>query len=96
MRIDYTSTEARKVHWDYIVKIGDVLHDDTLSFEQKRDEVARRILASGAVREDTDRSVDLRALAEELQDAADVDEYDWIMDDIYDLADTGKFLWVGP
>lgn len=93
--IDTMSTTTRKTQWDHIIKIGDVIYDDDLTFEQKRDAVVKRILKSSAVRDGT-RGEELRALAGELGEAADADDYDWIIGDIYDLADAGKWLWLGP
>ena len=86
---------TRTRHWNRIVRIGDLISSDVLSFEQKRNEVVRRLRKSSAIR-DGDKGELLRELVDELAETTNGDEYDWVMDDVYDLADDGKWLWLGP
>ena len=81
--------------WRHIIKIGDLIYDDDLTFESKRDGVVDRIRKS-AVLKDGIRGRELAGLIEELTETIDVEEYDDVMHDIYNLADAGKWLWLGP
>ncbi len=86
---------GRRIRWQHTVKIGDVLNSDELTFEQRRDAIVARLQESSAMKDGRKGEV-LTDLVADLADADDEDEYDWFMEDIYDLADTDKFLWVGP
>lgn len=86
----------RSANWTHIIKIGDLIFNDDLTFEQKRDGIVSRLRESDAMSTDNEQGVELGMLVDDLADTPDVDTFDWVMSDIYDLADAGKWLWVGP
>lgn len=86
---------VRRTRWQHTVKIGDLLDSDELTFEQRRDAIVARLQKSSAMKDGRKGEV-LTDLVADLADADDENEYDWFMEDIYDLADSDKFLWVGP
>jgi len=81
--------------WRYVVRIADIYEMEAHPFEQKRDLVVERVKASDAMA-DEEFGETLTELIEELGVTDDPDEFDSVMDSIWDLGDTGKFLWLGP
>jgi hypothetical protein len=75
--------------WDRKVLLGDVFRNEAMSFEQIRDEIARRIRAT----EWHSGSDVVRELVDELADCADTDEFDAVWDAIYDEADEDR-VWI--
>lgn len=86
--------------WKYKVRLRD-LHEryesGELTVREVGVELAARLRASGAWHDD-DRGWrdELRHIAEELrEEVEDVQDYDRILNDLYDLGDAGHMLWVG-
>lgn len=78
--------------WDHRLQLGDVFHNEDMPFEQRRDEIVRRIKAARFYRTD-DRSLSLDDIVDELADAEDYDEFDDAWDSFYDYADVHR-IWV--
>lgn len=76
--------------WDRKINLGDVFHNDSLTFEQIRDVAVQRIRRSGWL---TDDDYTLTGLVDELAETADADEFDCVWDEIYDHADIDR-VWI--
>lgn len=77
--------------WDVTLYLGDVFHNEDLTFEEKRDEIVQRIQNSGWL-EATDSDT-FAELVEELGDTDDVEEFDQVWDLIYDQANLDR-VWI--
>lgn len=81
--------------WKAKLRIGDVFHNDGLSFEQRRDAIVRRfraLLQAGDVSQDS-FGLSISELVDELAETENPDEFDWVWDEIYDWADTER-VWI--
>lgn len=76
--------------WTHRLNLADVFNDENRTFEQRRDEIARRIKAAPFYNTSNYELVDI---VEELGDSLDVDEFDGAWDRFYDYADTHR-IWV--
>lgn len=81
--------------WKHKLYLGDFFHDEEKTFEQIRDEVARRIRrASWFEPFDTDDySVTLENLVEEIEGCTNADDFDEVWTEFYDWADENR-IWV--
>jgi hypothetical protein len=80
--------------WKYTINVAPVFHSETLSFEERRDAVARTLRASSWVRSKTGPYDNLLpALVDELADTEDADEFDSVWGAVYDEADTDR-AWI--
>ncbi len=78
--------------WDRRLDVAGVFHTDALTFEQRRDAVARAVRASGWL--DGRDMFDALVLAVEgLEQAEDADEFDGWWDEVYDHADYDR-VWI--
>ena len=73
--------------WIHRLDVGDVFHNDDLTFPEKRDEMVRRIRALPII------STRLSDIADNLAAAETPDEWDDPWDDFYDYADERR-IWV--
>ena len=84
--------------WDITIRgFKTVLHDDTLSMEQKGVSIASMIRRSSwhvADMNSDDYSEDLDMALEMIEHPDDVDDFDEGLDWIYDMADTDR-VWLG-
>ena len=78
--------------WDRRINVGDIFHNDDLTFEQSRDRIAARIKGSTWYTAEGEDS-ELWALVDELADTEDTDEFDAVWNGIYDLADFHR-VWI--
>lgn len=78
--------------WLHVVKVGDVANDDSLSFRQKRDEIAKRLRSEFT--KEVSQGTEIQALISDLESSVDVEEFDTALDSIYDWGDRGKRLWL--
>ena len=78
--------------WDGTLRLADVFHNDSLSFEAKRDAIVHRIRATAWFK-DKDEYDDLVYLVEELADAEDNGSFNAVWSEIYDIAD-GDRVWI--
>lgn len=81
--------QAGRPIWDRSIRLGDVFHNDALTFEQSRDEIVARVRATQWC-EDSDV---VRDLLDELADCADTVEFDAVWDAVYDEADIDR-VWI--
>lgn len=80
--------------WKYTVNIADIWNNDELPFEERRDEIVKRIRASDwyKVRNATDLS-ELFSLTEDLEVSDTPDEFDEYWNLLYDEADADR-CWI--
>ena len=83
---------AGKPIWDRKIRLGDVFHNDDLTFEQKRDLIVSRIRTSGWLK-GCDEYDDLVMFVEELSETTTAAEFDGPWDEIYDIADAER-VWI--
>ena len=78
--------------WNRKIKLGDVFHNEDMTFEQRRDSIVSRVRASCWLigRDEFD---DLVLLVEDLATAEDAREFDEMWDAIYDIADYDR-VWI--
>lgn len=76
--------------WRYTLKLVDVFHDDDMPFEEKRDEIVRRIKAAKFY---DPAGWELGDVMDGLEQAEDVGEFDEAWADFYDWADRER-VWV--
>lgn len=78
--------------WDQKIPIGPIIRDESLTFEQTRDGVHGLLTSSPWVKDSAEFS-DLRALVEELGDTETDQEFNAVLDFIYDHADADR-VWL--
>jgi hypothetical protein len=78
--------------WDHKLNLADVFHNEEMTFEERRDAIARRVRTSAWLR-NRDNSDPLPYLIDELADTADAGEFDEVWDVIYDYADADR-VWI--
>lgn len=78
--------------WAFTVKLGDVFHDDSKSFIERRDEIVRRLRTSRWLygRDEPDSAMEA---LEGLAGAEDAKEFDGWLDELYDCADWER-CWI--
>lgn len=84
---------AGKPVWDRKVNITGILHNEELTFEQRRDALVGVLQASTWVKQ-CDEDDDLPQLVEELAGTEDTEEFNAVWDAIYDVADADR-VWIG-
>jgi hypothetical protein len=78
--------------WAFTVRFSPVFHDETLTFEERRDQLVGILRRSKWFKSREDGGV-LHAIAEGLAGADDVDEFDGWWDELYDEADYDR-VWI--
>jgi hypothetical protein len=79
--------------WLKKIPLGDVFHNEEMTFEQRRDETVRRLRSSGWLTMTAD-DFDLSDMFDELGETRDGNEFDEVWDRIYDQADYDR-VWIG-
>jgi hypothetical protein len=74
--------------WSQTLDLSDVFHAD-MPFEEKRDEMVRRIRALDPNEQDGE----LQSIADDLAETTDGDEWDQPWDSFYDWADHNR-VWI--
>lgn len=76
--------------WDHKVNILDILHryPEGVTFEQVRDEIANIIENNPIFKSFEGR--------DEFRDCTAIEEFDAVLNDLYDWADENKRVWLGP
>jgi hypothetical protein len=85
---------AGKPVWDHTIKIGHVWRNDEYTFEQRRAEIVACVRRSSWYKTAvTEEDSDLVELVENLATEGDVEEWDCLWDEFYDLADHDR-VWI--
>lgn len=84
-----------KPAWARTIDLSRVFHDETLSFEERRDALVRRLKASRWFREADQAEFDgvYDIVTDHLAYAEDSEEWDDWWDELYDLADFDR-VWI--
>lgn len=88
------NTHTGTAAWKHKVEIGDILWEPFDTYEEYRDALVDRFRQNPAILEDGDNGEELAGLLEELADTTSPEEFDYVWDSIYDLADDRKWLWI--
>lgn len=88
-RIARARRAAGQPIWAHHLDVSDVFHNDTLTFEQRRDRIVARLRASVWHRD----SETVQELTDELADSENGDEFDGPWDGLYDEADYNR-VWI--
>ncbi len=78
--------------WHVTIKLGDFFRSDDLTVEEKAKEIVKRIRDS-RWRDISGSQLLLDDLLEELGSVADAAEFDYVWNEIYDLADIDR-VWI--
>ena len=78
------------MNWEHNLLIADVFHDEARSFEERRDLIVKRILASRFWDAEDE---DLVTIVEDLGKAPDEDRFDEFWDEFYNWCDEHA-VWV--
>lgn len=76
--------------WTHRLHLGDVFHNDDMTFEARRGAIVRRIKAA---RFYSDDNWTLWSVVDELADTTDPEDFDNVWDAFYDWADSNR-VWV--
>jgi hypothetical protein len=83
---------AGKPTWAHTIRLNGLMVDDAATFEYKRDNLARILLASKWVKEMEEYS-DLPRLIEEMGEAEGVENFNYLLSLVYDEADVDR-VWI--
>jgi hypothetical protein len=75
--------------WKYTLNLATVFHNESMTFEERRDRIVARTRAS-AWYKSKDVGDELRVLVADLADALDQAQFDTVWDAIYDEADADR------
>jgi hypothetical protein len=97
----FHTTRNRKervmTNWRYTLKLKDVFHDDERTFEERRDEVVKRIKAAPFYSKDWEFAANdfwwIEDIVERIEESTNGDEFDVPWMDFYDLMDI-ECVWV--
>jgi len=78
--------------WREVIHLGDVFHNDDMTFEQRRDAIVERIKSSHWYQQ-YDGNQKLGFIMDDLEEAEDVDWFDEVWNDFYDIADQ-ELIWI--
>jgi hypothetical protein len=81
-----------KAAWEHKINLADVFHNDDLTFGESRDAIVSRVRASAWFKA-KDEYDDLVYLVEELADSERKYHFDYVWDEIYDIADCDR-VWI--
>lgn len=79
--------------WAETINVGDVFHNEELTFEERRFAIVARIQASKWYKRENKECGELVYVLDDLASAEDEDEFDSAWDEIYDLADYAR-VWI--
>jgi hypothetical protein len=83
---------AGKPSWQYTLRLSGLYHAESLTHEERRDAIVRRIRKSPWFRANEEFS-DLHEAVEELSETTDLAEFNAVFDTLYDLADYDR-VWI--
>jgi uncharacterized protein YozE (UPF0346 family) len=78
--------------WQQTIRLGDVFHDESLTFDQRRDQIVERLRQSRWFKH-RDAFDMLADLIEELAGTENESDFDEVWNSIYDEADADK-VWI--
>ena len=84
--------DAGQPVWEWKIDLAGIFHNDSLPFEQWRDQIVETLRASTWVKRAEEFS-DLREAVDELADTEDLAEFNQVWAAIYDLADYDR-VWI--
>ena len=77
--------------WAHRIDLSDAFHNDTLTFEERRDAIAKRLKASPWYKDADVAEFDgVHDVVNEIGHAEDAEEFDGWWDELYDLADIDR------
>jgi hypothetical protein len=76
--------------WKKKVQLGDVFRNEDMTFEARRDAIVERLKKLSYYHSDEE----FRGLVDELAEAVDHEDFDWVWEDIYNWSDRDKRLWI--
>jgi hypothetical protein len=74
------------------VRLKDFWNEEDMPFKEKRDRFVQRVKASGWL-EKSEQAEELECLLGEIGDTETVDDFDWVLGLIYDIADYDR-IWI--
>lgn len=96
-------------NWKYRINVWDIFHNESMSFEERRDAIVKRIMDSSAYKRavrlvekmdpggETDQGYEHEEFIENvsslLEDTQNTDDFDYYWDLIYDYADS-QSIWI--
>ena len=82
------------VIWKFKLMLGDLFHNDDLSFTERRDQITFRIRHTPWYRKaDREDDGELLSIVDDLAAAPDEDDFDEAWDALYDWADDAR-VWI--
>lgn len=91
-RLAQERRKAGKPSWEHKINLADVFHNDSLTFEERRDAIVRRIRETAWFKGYGEFD-SLPQLVEELADTENASEFDGPWEWIYDIADADR-VWI--
>lgn len=79
--------------WNYKLKLKDIFHDETLTFEQRRDEIVKRIRSAPFFHADDPICELSDYILDNLSIAATPNDFDYEWDEFYNWCDANR-VWV--
>jgi hypothetical protein len=79
--------------WRHHIWLGDVFHDDSLSFEERRDAIVARLREDTWIADHDSPPFKARQAIGKMSDAEESDAFDAAWDLMYDWADQNK-CWI--
>lgn len=79
-------------NWQHTIKLTGIIHNDELTFIEKRDAIVKKLKASSWYRR-SDEDDELRETVEELSETTTIFDFDLVWSAIYDMADADK-VWI--
>ncbi len=84
--------DAGKPVWDRKISLGDVFHNDEMTFTERRDAIVARIKGSGWMKLHEHDS-EFETILEQMSSMDDPDDFDYWWDELYDYADDER-VWI--
>lgn len=78
--------------WRERIELGNVFHDDSMEFNQRRDTIIDRIRKSRWFTSSSDESF-LTNIVDELANTQSEQEFNYVWNDVYDQADLDR-VWI--
>ena len=79
--------------WTHQIDLSSIWRNDDLTFEEKRDQIVAEFRASPFIA-DGENGMELSILVDELAEMDTEEDFNYVWDTIYDMADFNKWLWI--